>query len=174
MMLFTALDLEMNQPSGKIIQVGACVGDLDSGAILRRFNQIVSLDEPLNPFITQLTGITEERIAAEGQPLIGVYGALKKFHEQSFMNPITWGGGDSVELLKQLGADTGGWPFGRRWIDCKTLFIARQLARGEKMQSGLAKAMTKCGLRFEGKKHDAADDAANTWRLFVRLVKDLK
>jgi inhibitor of KinA sporulation pathway (predicted exonuclease) len=64
--------------------------------------------------------------------------------------------------------------FGRRWIDCKTLYVSRCFARGEKHQAGLAKAMTKVGLRFDGRKHNAMDDAINTFFLYCKLIGELK
>jgi inhibitor of KinA sporulation pathway (predicted exonuclease) len=93
------------------------------------------------------------------------------------MNPITWGGGDSVELKTQLETDPRfiptQWCFGRRWIDCKTLFISMAIGQELKLQSGLAKSMVRCGLQFKGAKHRADDDALNTFILYRHLVKSM-
>jgi inhibitor of KinA sporulation pathway (predicted exonuclease) len=88
-----------------------------------------------------------------------------------FMNPLTWGGGDSAELRQQLGgAYDDQYVFGRRWIDVKTVFIAQQMARGEPFLGGLRKSMNRVGCRFEGKAHDALVDAENTFKMFRYLL----
>lgn len=175
---FTAIDLEMNQPSGKIIQIGACVFNLSSG-ILHKFSIFVNPHEDLNPFITNLTGISQEQVD-EGVPFVDAYSALYTLHTsyRSFVNPVTWGQGD-VEAIRRhmMGPDPStpiGWPFGRRIIDVKTLFVAWRLSQGLPIQGGLAKSMLKVGLKFEGRKHDALDDAVNTARMYIEMLKKFR
>lgn len=172
-MIVTSLDLEMNQPSQKIVQIGAVVGDLRSGAVLERLCIDVAIDEPLNPFITTLTGITEEQLRVAGT-LDEAYQKLAVMHQKAnaYCNPITWGGGDSAELRRQLGLDDARFLFGRRWLDIKTLYQLQQMGRGEKPQAGLAKAMTKRGLAFKGRKHNAGDDALNTFLFAAHLLRN--
>lgn len=58
---YVALDLEYNQPSGTIIQVGVAIGSAsqnDQEYIVRRWN--LQVNESISEFITQLTGITDE------------------------------------------------------------------------------------------------------------------
>lgn len=169
---FLSLDLEMNQPSGKIIQVGAVVGNLRTGEIIDDLSVIVNPHETLNPFIIQLTGITPEMVT-HGATLTEAYEHLTHMYKSHgcFTNPITWGGGDSLDLKQQLGDSATNWPFGRRWLDVKTIFQFHQLARGQKLQAGLAKALTRVGLAFKGRKHDARDDARNTFLLAHHLLK---
>lgn len=183
--IYLSLDLEMEQPSQEIIQIGACVGNIKTGEILGTIRIYTIPFLPLSSFITQLTGITQEIMDEKGLPLIEGYKQLVTFKD-SFKdvncNAITWGGGDTLELKTQVFAEynktTPGpglaWPFGRRWVDIKTWFQFRQLAKDEKQQAGLAKAMIKCGLNFKGRKHDAMDDAVNTFRLAHKLVEDFK
>ena len=128
--------------------------------------------------ITQLTRITFQDVDSGGT-LQEAYLALKALHEKhgSFVNCIVWGGGDSKELGDQLkleNPDFQGWCFGRRWLDTKTLYISWRLANGQQVQGGLAKAMTKLGLNFQGQKHNALDDAFNTFRFYCELIKLLR
>lgn len=170
---FISLDLEMNQPSGKIIQVGAVAGDIRSGLVYERLRAYVKIDEPLNPDIIKLTGITQEHLDGLGVTLREAYEqlcVLRAKHDCQ-INVITWGGGDSVELRDQLGVAKDSFAFGRRWIDCKTIFQMYQMAHGRSKQSGLAKSMTKLGINFQGRKHDAQDDAENTFRVVHILLK---
>lgn len=171
---FMSIDLELNQPSGKIIQIGACIGDITTGEISHDFSVIVNPLEPINPFITELTGIKQEQVDNEGILMEEAYIKLVDFFNEHkpFINAITWGGGDVQEVKDQVGhVESHPWPFGRRWIDTKTLFVSWRFSQGEPIQGGLAKSMTKVGLKFEGRKHDALDDAKNTFKMYCRMLK---
>lgn len=182
MKLFTAFDLECNQPSKKIIQIGAVVGDLDTGDIIDKMCITINPMEQLGMCeggdehersITDLTGITQAQVDA-GVTLEYAYIKLNSFHSRSFINPIVWGGGDARALREQLSPEIFKdfpWCFGRREIDVKTLFIAYQLANGKSKQAGLSKAMSKVGLSFRGHAHRADWDAENTWKMFVRMLE---
>jgi inhibitor of KinA sporulation pathway (predicted exonuclease) len=182
---FTSLDLEFNQPSGKIIQIGACVGNKNTGRILDSLSVMINPGEILAPFIIELTGITQEDVD-KGSSLEDGYQKLMLLHKMydSFINPVTWGGGDNSELRDQLViertpppnviADMSDWCFGRRWIDVKTLFISWRFANSQPIQGGLARSMTKVGLRFQGRKHNAMDDAINTFHMYKRMLEIIK
>lgn len=173
---YTTIDLELDQPGNEIIQLGAVIGNIQTGEILEKVSYIISYPNKLNPFIIKLTGITDEMIATEGISLYDAYKALETLHKKynCFCNAITWGGGDSAELREQLLSDPrfepGNWCFGRRWIDVKTLYVSMAIANDMSKQGGLAKVMTKFGLAFEGRKHWATDDAYNTWKLYRKLL----
>lgn len=179
--VFTAIDLEMNQPSKKIISVGAVVGNIKTGKIFQKMNVFVNPHEQLNPGIIELTGITQKDVD-NGFTLEEAYNKIKAMHENyfSFVNPIVWGGGDSVELKEQIlkenpNFDETQWCFGRRWIDAKTLYVSWRLANGKTMAGGLAKALTKVGLKFQGRIHNSADDSENTfyiYRIMLNLMKE--
>lgn len=173
--LVVALDLEMNQPSRKIIQIGAVIGDVRTGEIVSRFDTKVDPGEPLAERIADLTGIHPEQLT--GAPRLKAAGEalarwLAPYDDRRLLNPLTWGGGDSVELREQLGRKDECWLFGRRWIDVKTIYGAWRMAQGRNIEGGLARAMTKLGLSFEGRKHDAVDDALNTFRMYRALLAE--
>jgi inhibitor of KinA sporulation pathway (predicted exonuclease) len=173
--IFTSLDLEMNQPSGRIIQVGAVVGNIFTGEILDRLSVFVNPHEELNPEIIKLTKIKQEQ-ADNGVTLEEAYHQLKSMHlkHKSFVNCITWGGGDSKELGDQLKAENPnftGWCFGRRWIDVKTLFVSWRFANRQPIQGGLARSMAKIGLNYQGHAHDARWDAENTFHAYRKMLE---
>ena len=87
-MKLTCLDLELNQPSGKIVQIGAVIGDTQTGAIIDRIRIYVNPGEPIAEFITELCGITQQQIDAEGVSLEEAYLQLKKFHKQANLSLI--------------------------------------------------------------------------------------
>lgn len=173
--IFTSLDLEMNQNSGSIIQVGAVIGNIKTGEILERINCIVNCKEQLDPKIVALTGITQEQHDS-GMPLQYAYDILKEAHirHNAMRNCITWGGSDSLELRQQLGLNDTNFCFGRRWIDTKTLFQAYCLANNLKIQSGLKKSCRRMGVSFIGPAHDACQDAYNTFNLFRKMINLMK
>jgi inhibitor of KinA sporulation pathway (predicted exonuclease) len=173
-MKLTVLDLEMNQPSGKIVQIGAVIGDTVSGDVSHRLRVYVNPDEPINSYITELCGITQDQIDKQGVSLSEAYQMLKQFHLQhsTFMNPVTWGGGDSDYLFNQLDTkDRDDWPFGRRWIDAKTLYVSQTIAKeGKVLSGGLSSVMKRFGLKFIGRKHDAQDDSENTFKIYHHML----
>lgn len=171
---FIALDLEMNQPSGKIIQVGWCVGTIDK--IEYSNSCYINPNEQLNPRIIQLTGITQNMVDNLGCKLEECYMELCKEYKENpwFINPLTWGGGDTATLRDQLGMNSDRWIFGRRWIDVKTIYQAYRLNQGLSIQSGLAKSLHRLGGQFQGRKHDAENDARNTLKAFQLLMEKLK
>ena len=173
-MKLTSLDLELNQPSGKIIQIGAVVGDTETGEITQRLRIYVDPGEPIAPFITELCAITQDQIDQQGIPLDDAYKLLKEFHLKysTFMNPITWGGGDSQEIKEQLSpASADDWCFGRRWIDAKTLYVSQTIAKENRVYSGgLSGSLKRLGLKFDGRPHDAQDDAENTFKIYHHML----
>jgi len=173
---YISLDLEMNQPSGKIIQIGAVVGSLLTGEIHEELSCFIRIDEPLTDYIIQLTGITEQDLADKGMTLQEGYEKLVALHNKynCMRNPLTWGGGDSAELREQLGLTDGNYIFGRRWLDMKTIYQMWRLSQREKLQSGLAKSLTRLGINFQGRKHNATDDARNTFKMACALLKKFR
>jgi inhibitor of KinA sporulation pathway (predicted exonuclease) len=172
-MKITCLDLEFNQPTGRIIQIGAVVGDTDNGNVLDRYRAYVDPKEPLQPYIIDLTGVTEEDIKTKGTDLSTAYKGLKALHikHDSFMNPVTWGGGDSQTIFDQLSNDDkADWCFGRRWLDAKTLHVTKMISQGKVLSGGLSSAMKAYNLKFQGRKHDALVDAENTWHIYYHMI----
>lgn len=175
-MLFLSLDLEMNQPSGRIIEVGVCMGSAhlpEDEWITRRW--LLDPQEPLAPAIVELTGITQDELAACAVPweqMALELSALIGQHEP-FVNPVTWGGGDSQALLEGLRAREIDFPhLGRRWLDVKTMHSFLTFAGGKgKPSGGLSSVMARHKLKFIGKPHRAGVDAFNTLRLYFRLLE---
>lgn len=175
--LVVSLDLEMNQPSGAIVQIGAAVGNLLTGEQVGLFEALVDPGEPLSPAISELCAIDPQDLRDNGVPLAEAYSRLVAFlepHAQTRqLNPLTWGGGDSQALRTQLGVENEQWVFGRRWLDVKTVYIAWCAARGLNGTGGLSASMKKLKLKFEGRPHGAAADAWNTFRMYRALLQGI-
>jgi len=179
-MKFISLDLEFNQPSCTLIQIGAVIFDPKSGEIADRFSRIIHTTERLAPYIIELTGISQDQVD-NGMDLKQAYVELclwkkkNKAHKQT----VTWGTGDVRALKEQVTkryAKTGDelvWEFGLRDYDAKTIFQSIMLAQGHTTKAGLGTAMQVLGLEFEGRAHDALVDAENTAKIFMFLIRKL-
>lgn len=175
---FVALDLELNNYEGcgtpKIIEVGVAIGSPFRADSIRCCSWYLDPGEPIAPFITKLTGITDSLIesgAVTHQTLASELGKLIEVHK-CFANPVTWGQGDARELKAEFAQRSVPFPFfGRRIIDVKERVVFAQLARGVSPGGGLRRTLNAHGLKFEGQPHRAADDAKNTLRLFFHLLQ---
>lgn len=175
---FLALDLEMNQPSKTIIQVGICIGNREKVVPdCITMNYYVKTDEIISDYITNLTGITNEHIDKYGESLAEIAYKISNLITiyKCFTNPVTWGGGDFCSIKEAF--DKAGIEFnhfGRRWIDVKTIYTFLQMANNKTYSGGLSKCMKTYGLNFEGQKHQASTDALNTLRFFFHLMNIIK
>lgn len=172
-MKILSFDLELNQDlSGpKIIEIGACVGDILTGEVVERYYAFVNPQQKLLDHIIKLTSITQQQVDEAGS-LIEAYRGLEALamRHDCLRMPLVWGIGDGHALRAELPTDII-WSFGKRELDVKAVFQAYQMARNEKVQAGLAKAMSRLGLAFIGKKHRAVDDAINTFLIYCVLLK---
>lgn len=173
-----ALDLELNQPSGKTIQVGACVFRLNDGHIFDSFVCYVNPNEQISKEITALTDITQAQVENFGFSPREAYQELKKFAQKNkvFQNPVVWGSGswnDSHHLYQEAGVANKNFMGHRVW-DTKTLYQMFRAVNGLTVKGGLDKAMQELNIVKQGKSHDALWDAINTARVFFHLSKLLK
>lgn len=175
---FVSLDLEFNQPSGRLIQVGVTIAsNNEPEAQWTTREWLLDPKEPISPQIQELTGITDDDIR-EGA--VAWSTMARELHElledrAPFINPVTWGGGDAERLLDGMRENGITFHhFGRRWLDVKTMCALRTLAEGKSPAGGLRSVMASYGLQFVGKQHRAGADAFNTMRLFREVLERQK
>jgi DNA polymerase III epsilon subunit-like protein len=178
---YLAIDLELNNKNDgttpRIIQVGVAWGSPIRPEEIETHSWYLDPEENITPFITQLTGITDEIIKEKAVPhdkLAEELGMLISW-EKCFVNPIVWGGGgegnDATELKDEFAQRGIDFPyFGRRVIDVKTLYVFNQMVRGKSPSGGLRKSMISYGLNFMGTPHRAEVDAYNTLRFFFYFL----
>jgi inhibitor of KinA sporulation pathway (predicted exonuclease) len=178
---YFSIDLELNNKNDgttpKIIQVGVCVGSPVRPKELKTYSWYINPEEPITPFITQLTGITDEIIQEKAVPHKVVAQELGDIIKENncFTNPICWGGSgfssDASELKDEFRQRNIDFPFfGRRIFDVKTIYVFQQMVKGKSPSGGLRKSMISYGLDFVGQSHRAEVDAENTLRFFFHFL----
>lgn len=176
---YLALDLELNPSPGgdEIIQVGVAIGDVDtdpSDYVVRSWYVRPSSGTPIEPRITELTGITQETIDTYGVDHATVASELGSLIREAgvFVNPVQWGLGDARELMAEFANAGLDFPhFGRRVIDVKHFYLFVEAANGRALSGGLRSAMERHGLQFSGTPHRAHTDAMNTLSFFFYLLR---
>lgn len=192
--IWISFDMEMNKDPdseavtdnfGKttmadIIQLGACAFDFNTGKIVGTFKKYVKLPtgKALDPFITTLTGITQEDLDTKGTSLYLAYKELEFFVKEmdAFRDCVSWGGNDANYLLSQLRANCDfkeKFIFGSLYFDAKKFFQAYCQMNNLKLKSGMARSMRRLGLNFKGRIHDALDDSINCTTIFYFLVSKM-
>jgi DNA polymerase III epsilon subunit-like protein len=182
---YFSLDLELNSKNDgttpRIIQVGVCVGSPVRPEEIKTHSWYLNPEEYITPFITQLTGITDEIIEEKSVDHKTVSQELGDIitKNQVFTNPVVWGGNnkfsDATELKDEFTQRGIDFPyFGRRVIDVKTLYVFNQMVRGKSPSGGLRKSMISYGLDFIGQSHRADVDALNTLRFFFYFLQRQK
>lgn len=189
-----SLDLEMNHDENKnvddIIQIGIVAFDFYTGDIIAKERIYVSLptdennkQKKVSPFIESLTGITDDILQHQGKSLMQAYLQMKHFVEKhdGFKDPVCWGGNDADYLLQQLILKAGykeetfgRYVFNKNFFNAKKDFQIYCQVNDMSLKSGLAKSMRRLGLKFEGRIHDALDDAINCKTIFHFLCQKFK
>jgi inhibitor of KinA sporulation pathway (predicted exonuclease) len=178
---YFSLDLELNSKQDgttpRIIQVGVSVASPVMPDDIKTYSWYLDPEEPITPFIQQLTGITDEIIKEKSVSHQVVAQELGNIitENKCFVNPVVWGGGgegnDATELKDEFRERGIDFPFfGRRVIDVKTLYVFNQMVQGKTPSGGLRKSMISYGLDFIGTSHRAEIDAENTLRFFFYFL----
>jgi DNA polymerase III epsilon subunit-like protein len=175
---YFSLDLELNNKKDrtipKIIQVGAAIGSPLRPEDIQSYSWFLDPEEPITPFITELTGITDEIIQEKSvshEVVAQEFGELLKVNNV-FPNPITWGQNDAEELKNEFRVRNIDFPFfGRRIIDVKTIYVFLEMVNGRSPAGGLSKSMGRYKIPFNGKSHRADVDAVNTLRFYFYLLQ---
>jgi inhibitor of KinA sporulation pathway (predicted exonuclease) len=176
---YLALDLEYNSNGSEtedIIEVGLACGSPKNNNIIRKSFLVKPRNKKvtLYPFITELTGITQEEYDENSVLWEDVVEYVRFLHQEykPFANPVTWGIGDAYDMKNTIKNEELNFPFfGRRIIDVKHLFLFIEAAKGRSLSGGLKGAMGKHKITFQGKSHRAESDAFNTLRFFFFLLR---
>ena len=151
-----------------VIQVGACVLQMDGGAIVDAQSILVQPScSEVTAFCTRLTGITPEQ-AAEGVAFVDACAWLQNAFNSSDLVWASFGDFDREQFATQCAREGVAYPFGRGHLNIKTIVALRY---GWHRGKGLTRALSTLGIRHTGRHHDAKDDAVNAARLFHRALR---
>ena len=175
---YISLDLELNNKQDgttpRIIQVGVSIGSPVMPDDIKTFSWYINPEQEISPFISNLTGITDEIIkekAVQHETVAQELGALLTVNE-CFCSPITWGQNDNLELLQEFRDRNIHFPFfGHRCFDVKTTHVFTQIVNGKSPGGSLKKSMRSYGLEFVGESHRADIDSLNTLRFFFFFLE---
>lgn len=169
-----SLDLELNQPSRRIIQLGYVIGNINNGRIFSERSLIINPHEKLGVIedgrtITELTGITQDQVD-NGMSLIEAYEIMcddiRKYNPTR--TPVQWGMGDSECIMRELGLNWDTFIFRKRTFDVKALYQIYRLFNNQSVAAGLESAMKSLDLPTNYRYHNALEDAKAT---FVTLIE---
>ena len=181
-----ALDLEFNQPSKKVIQIGAVMADLANGSIDSGFSCFVNPNEPLDSGVAAMTGISQdvlERAPTIEEAYTQMGDWLKPYELLRSLTPLVWGNGVTAVLCNAVGLKFSDeeWYFSAKPNNIKQFFALKSmhpmvygfLARFgmETMLVGsLEASVAKFGLAFEGQPNNPMYRAANIFKLYRALI----
>lgn len=157
-------DLECNQPSGKIIEIGA-VRLTRNFEIRDEFQTLVNPNEPITNDIIELCKLNEDDLASIASA-DSLEDAGTRFHawatkETKNVVLASWGNFDVTELHSQW----KGCPFRRKAVDIKSIALWELARYGLKSTNSLSSSLTAFGIVSYGVAHRAVYDALNTARL---------
>ena len=165
------IDLEMNKPSGSIIQIGAVCYDARQSKVVSTYLETVNPNETIDGYITELTGITQTEVDS-CLPLEEVAARFATWAREVGTGKLlaAWGS-DCYYLKQRIPAKYYVW---NRALDLKQMSTVMQAVLPGKSGGGLATQMARLGIEFEGKQHNALTDAENTVRLLEVYLKAMR
>lgn len=173
-MKYIVLDLEMQQPSGAIIEIGAVCVDLKTGAQVSTFSELVNIHEELNPRIVELTGIESADLTKAGE-LTDVLIRFWQWVEKSGVKNISSWGTDYYQLVEESKALKVIYPNKLRFLNLKEFAsVFRSCYPNAKQKGGLKITMELFGLDFQGRQHRGLIDSIQTARLLVLLKENMR
>jgi len=177
-------DLELTAPEGagstcaELIEIGAVLLDPRLNE-LGRFNALIRPEQPLNPRIATLTGISAEMLA-EATPFSAVAESFERWLRDYCPNLMrlrlcAWGAYGDIPALRAAYAKAARpWPYPGSALDAKSIATAWLALSGRRAdQAGLAKVAKHMQIAPEGAWHRALTDAEVTARILTRVFSDL-
>lgn len=152
----------------EIIEIGAVMQSARTLEIDSEFRTFVRpVRHPqLTPFCTQLTGIRQQDVS-DAPPFSSAMESMRKWMA-AFADSLfcSWGDYDKHQFLQDCAYHRISYPFASGHLNLKAEF-ARSLNLRKKL--GIAAALRRLGLDFEGSQHRGLDDARNIARIVRRV-----
>lgn len=169
-MIFSFVDLELTQPSRKIIEIGAVAVDFKSNGTSKKMSEFQTYcnpNETITEYITNLTGISDDVVKDAPQ----IKDALSMFWDWSTANKtsqfIAWG--RDMEMLRNASTNLNIYFPNTRELDLKSMSAWFKLIENMPARGGLFSTLENFNLSFDGRQHSALADADNTAKLGMFL-----
>jgi len=167
------------QTNNFIIEIGAAFLDRDL-KLVDTFEHLVRPEEPITPFITQITSITPEM--CEGQPLWKEVAPEFEAWIMSHCDNIkrvrlcAWGTYFDIPLLRRAyGRYERPFPFSGTCFDVKTFALMWTALSGRRTDKlGVETVASMMGVQPEGRYHRALTDAVTEAKILQRIFADLE
>lgn len=163
---------EGDPPAGQaseIIEIGVCSLDLATGQRLKRQSILVKPQHSrVSPFCHELTTLTQEQVET-GMPFGTACDLLKSqylTHERVW---ASYGDYDRRMFKRQCSINGIAYPFGPTHYNLKNLLA---IAYDWCDEVGVAQALQRLGLVFDGVEHRGGDDAWNVAQLLCTLLAE--
>lgn len=170
-MKIAVYDLEMEcwedrKGVGEIIEIGAVLVDLSKGEITQKVNVIVKPQEPINPFTTKITGITQKMVNAQG---VSLEEAVRRINKKISMKNNPWfaWGRDIDTIVRE---------FTKKGIEFDVsnfhnLAVFTRTLHQKNRNLGLKEACEFYGAEIVSPAHRALPDAITTANLAIKLFE---
>lgn len=161
---------EQGEQTQDIIEVGIAVVDLVNRKIKYEsgYSQLVRpVNSVVNDYCTDITGITPEMVKNKGIPFNEMCNQVtNKYGENTIW--MSYGYFDYKLFNEQCNRMAVKLPFGKNYYNLKNM---NSIFGGYKKEFGLDNALAERGMKFEGMKHRAYDDAENAARVLLHMLR---
>lgn len=152
-----------------IIEIGTCLLNLETKEIeLNESIYVIPLRSKINDFCLNLTGISEEIIKEKGISLKEACSILESKYNSKNVVWGSWGYYDKNKMTEQCQTFNINYPLNFSHVNLKTYY---SLINNLSKEYGLKRALMKTGIDFKGRQHSGKDDAYNTAKLFLKMLK---
>lgn len=153
----------------EIIEVGVCLLDVQAHTPTAKRGILVKpTRSKVSPFCTRLTTLTQEQVE-KGVSFAEACAILERDYHTRSRLWLSWGDYDRKMFRAQCAAFDVPYPFGEQHINLKALFSRTVKFKRE---LGLMRALRLLDLKPEGTPHRGVDDAYNTARVLVHLLRE--
>lgn len=167
------------QTNNFIIEIGAAFLDRDL-KLVDTFQSLVRPEEPITPFITQITSITPEMCASQRlwKEVAPEFEAWIMSHCDNIkrVRLSAWGTYFDIPLLRRAyGRYERPFPFSGTCFDAKTFAMMWTALSGRRTDKlGVETVASMMGIQPEGRYHRALTDAVTEARILQRVFADLE
>lgn len=159
-------DIPIGQQT-ETIEIGICIYNCIDKTITDKNSFYVMPKSEISEYCTNLTGITYEKLKAEGRPLLEVINTIKKKYPLKSCMWASWGDWDRKQMRKECEIKGIAYPFVDSHLNIKNLYA---IMKCKSVGIGVSAALAELGFEFVGTPHCGGDDAYNEAVILRSLI----